>query len=75
MKLLYGIWQWRSALGQNDRLIFHALGDNLGQQGSFYYCSKSHLITFMQRVVINQLGRVYSRQGQYSTVCGGKETA
>ena len=57
-------WLWQSSLGKNDRLIFKPSGDNLGQQGSFYYCPLSYEKNFVRRVVINQLGRVYERLGQ-----------
>jgi len=57
-------WQWRSSLGKNDRLIFKPSGDNLGQQGSFYYIPLYYKVTFTRRIIINQLGRVYVRSGQ-----------
>ena len=42
-------WSFRSSLGKNDRLIFNPQGDNLGQQGSFYYCPKYYQKTFVRR--------------------------
>ncbi len=64
LRLNHANWRWKSSLGKNDRLIFKPSGDNLGQQGSFYYCPLSYEKNFIRRVVINQLGRVYERLGR-----------
>ena len=63
-------WLWRSSLAKNDRLIFAAGDDNLSQQGSFYYCSHYMAKHFATRIVINQMGRMYTRHGQYENYCG-----
>lgn len=64
LRLKKAQWRWQSSLGKNDRLIFRSSGDNLGQQGSFYYCPAYYKKTFIRRIIINQLGRVYERSGQ-----------
>ena len=64
LRLKKALWQWRRSLGKNDRLILKPSGDNLGQQGSFYYCPLHYKETFIRRIIINQLGRVYERLGQ-----------
>jgi type IV fimbrial biogenesis protein FimT len=64
LRLKKAQWRWQSSLGKNDRLIFRPTGDNLGQQGSFYYCPEHYKKTFIRRIIINQLGRVYERLGQ-----------
>jgi type IV fimbrial biogenesis protein FimT len=64
LRINHAKWLWQSSLGKNDRLIFKPSGDNLGQQGSFYYCPMLYEKKFVRRVIINQLGRVYERLGQ-----------
>lgn len=56
-------WRWRGALSNHNRLIFRSTGDNLGQQGSFFYCPHG-ATTLHARVVINQFGRIYVTEGQ-----------
>lgn len=64
LRLNQAKWCWKSSLGKNDRLIFKPSGDNLGQQGSFYYCPLHYEKNFVRRIIINQLGRMYERVGQ-----------
>lgn len=64
LRLKKAYWRWQSSLGKNERLIFKPTGDNLGQQGSFYYCPLYFKESFIRRLIINQLGRVYERSGQ-----------